>query len=201
MLANTPPLAERMRPQSLDTYIGQQHLVGSGGVLRKAIELGSIPSLLLWGPPGVGKTTLALIISQQLKRPFFSLSAINSGVKDIRAIIDEAIELKTAAMTNIQNLAKSLKDNPDTDVTIIGHTDNSGSDEYNNRLSERRAEAVKTFTINQGIGASRINTRGKGESEPIADNNTEEGKTKNRRVEIVIVANEKMKADAQKNAG
>jgi putative ATPase len=94
MLANTPPLAERMRPQSLDTYIGQQHLVGSGGVLRKAIELGSIPSLLLWGPPGVGKTTLALIISKQLKRPFFSLSAINSGVKDIRAIIDEAIELK-----------------------------------------------------------------------------------------------------------
>jgi outer membrane protein OmpA-like peptidoglycan-associated protein len=104
-------------------------------------------------------------------------------------------------MTNIQNLAKSLKDNPDTDVTIIGHTDNSGSDEYNNRLSERRAEAVKTFTINQGIGASRINTRGKGESEPIADNSTEEGKAKNRRVEIVIVANEKMKADAQKNAG
>ncbi len=195
MLANTPPLAERMRPQSLDTYIGQQHLVGSGGVLRKVIELGTIPSLLLWGPPGVGKTTLALIISKQLKRPFFSLSAINSGVKDIRAIIDEAIELKK------QNKAKSLKDNPDTDVTIIGHTDNSGSDEYNNRLSERRAEAVKTFAINQGISASRLSTRGKGESEPIADNSNEEGKAKNRRVEIVIVANAKMKADAQKNVG
>ncbi|HEV7229815.1 MAG TPA: AAA family ATPase, partial [Bacteroidia bacterium] len=84
------PLAERMRPSSLDEYIGQKHLVGKDAVLRKAIESGILPSIILWGPPGVGKTTLAYIISQTLKRPFYSLSAINSGVKDIREVIEKA---------------------------------------------------------------------------------------------------------------
>jgi putative ATPase len=84
------PLAERMRPRNLEEYIGQQHLVGPGAVLRKAIESGQIPSFILWGPPGVGKTTLAGIIANQLDRPFFSLSAINSGVKDIRETIEKA---------------------------------------------------------------------------------------------------------------
>ena len=84
------PLAERMRPKTLDDYIGQKHLVGEGAVLRKAIESGNIPSIILWGPPGVGKTTLAGIISNTLERPFHSLSAINSGVKDIRETILKA---------------------------------------------------------------------------------------------------------------
>lgn len=89
-MENNTPLAERMRPTSLDRYIGQQHLVGDGAILRNAIESNLIPSIILWGPPGVGKTTLANIISHQLKRPFYSLSAINSGVKDIREVIDKA---------------------------------------------------------------------------------------------------------------
>ena len=84
------PLAERLRPSNLDHYIGQSHLVGKGAVLRNAIESGIIPSMIFWGPPGVGKTTLAHIISQQLKRPFYALSAINSGVKDIREVIEKA---------------------------------------------------------------------------------------------------------------
>ncbi|MFY7708783.1 MAG: replication-associated recombination protein A [Flavobacteriales bacterium] len=83
------PLAERMRPQNLDDYVGQKHLVGKDAVLRKVIESGSIPSMILWGPPGVGKTTLALIMSQLLKRPFYQLSAINAGVKDVREVIDQ----------------------------------------------------------------------------------------------------------------
>jgi len=84
------PLAERMRPNELSDYVGQQHLVGESSVLRQAIETGQIPSFILWGPPGVGKTTLANIVAQQLKRPFYTLSAINSGVKDIRETIQKA---------------------------------------------------------------------------------------------------------------
>lgn len=84
------PLAERLRPNTLDDYIGQDHIVGKNAVLRKAIESGIIPSMIFWGPPGVGKTTLANIISNQLSRPFYSLSAINSGVKDIREVIEKA---------------------------------------------------------------------------------------------------------------
>jgi putative ATPase len=84
------PLAERMRPQSLAEYVGQQHLVGEGAVLRQSIEQGKIPSFILWGPPGVGKTTLAQLVAKLLNRPFFQLSAINAGVKDIREVIEKA---------------------------------------------------------------------------------------------------------------
>lgn len=84
------PLAERIRPKSLDDYISQQHLVGKNGVLTKLIQQGSIPSLIFWGPPGIGKTTLANIIATTSKRPFYTLSAINAGVKDVRDVIDKA---------------------------------------------------------------------------------------------------------------
>jgi len=84
------PLADRMRPTSLGDYSGQEHLVGKGAVIRNMVESGSLSSFILWGPPGVGKTTLAKIISHQLKRPFYSLSAVNSGVKDVRETIDKA---------------------------------------------------------------------------------------------------------------
>ena len=84
------PLAERLRPRSLEDYVGQEHLVGKGSVLRNAIESGQLPSMILWGPPGTGKTTLAHIISQTLNRPFHNLSAINSGVKDVREVIEKA---------------------------------------------------------------------------------------------------------------
>jgi putative ATPase len=89
MLANQP-LAERLRPKDLDEFSGQEHLVGKDGFLRKAIESGKIPSFILWGPPGVGKTTLARIIANKLKRPFFQLSAVHSGVKDVRETIEKA---------------------------------------------------------------------------------------------------------------
>ena len=86
------PLAARMRPDTLDDYIGQEHLVGKGAVLRNIIDSGSVPSFILWGPPGVGKTTLAHIISKQLNIEFYALSAINNGVKDIREVIEQASE-------------------------------------------------------------------------------------------------------------
>ncbi|MCK4664551.1 MAG: replication-associated recombination protein A [Bacteroidales bacterium] len=89
-MSNNQPLAERLRPKTLENYIGQSHLVGKNAILRNAIESGNIPSMIFWGPPGVGKTTLAKIISNQLERPFYILSAVNSGVKDVRNAIEKA---------------------------------------------------------------------------------------------------------------
>ncbi len=84
------PLAERLRPQTIDEYIGQRHLVGENGVFRKFLETGNVPSFILWGPPGVGKTTLAKLVANHLHRPFYTLSAVTSGVKDVREVIESA---------------------------------------------------------------------------------------------------------------
>ncbi|MBQ0783849.1 MAG: AAA family ATPase, partial [Amphritea sp.] len=88
------PLAARMRPRSLEEYCGQQHLLGADKPLRKALELGAIHSMILWGPPGVGKTTLARLLAHQVDAHFISLSAVLSGVKDIRAAVDQALQVK-----------------------------------------------------------------------------------------------------------
>ncbi len=110
-------------------------------------------------------------------------------------------DLKDAARTNIANLSTTMKNNPETNITIIGHTDADGSDAYNYTLSQKRADAVKMFALTQGLPASRLTTVGKGETEPIADNTSVSGKAQNRRVEIVIVANEQMKQEAKQTAG
>ena len=106
------PLAEILRPQSLDEYIGQKHLVGEGAILRRAIESGDIPSLILWGPPGVGKTTLANIIANTLSLPFFALSAINSGVKEVREVIEQAKQCSNALLfvDEIHRFSKNQQD-------------------------------------------------------------------------------------------
>src|SRR4026209_2494520 len=92
------PLAERIRPDSLDDLLGQEHLVGKGSILRTAISHGKIPSMILWGPPGTGKTTIANIIAHTLKVPFFTLSAISSGVKDVRDAIAQSQHTKGAIL-------------------------------------------------------------------------------------------------------
>src|SRR5690606_26911069 len=88
------PLAERLRPRSIQDYVGQRHLLGENAVLYNAIKRRNIPSMILWGPPGVGKTSLAFLIAKELDRPFFSLSAIKSGVKEVREVIDKAEQLQ-----------------------------------------------------------------------------------------------------------
>jgi len=148
-MTNLPPLAERMRPKNLDDYVGQKHLVGKGAVLRKAIESGSLPSMIFWGPPGVGKTTLAYIISQTLYRPFFALSAINSGVKDVREVIEKAALLKEEGETlpilfidEIHRFSKSQQDSllgavERGTVTLIGATTENPSFEVISALLSR----------------------------------------------------------------
>lgn len=143
------PLAERLRPSNLDHYIGQSHLVGAGAVLRNAIESGNIPSMIFWGPPGVGKTTLAHIISQQLKRPFYALSAINSGVKDIREVIDKAKSQSFFGTANpilfideIHRFSKSQQDSllaavEKGIVTLVGATTENPSFEVISALLSR----------------------------------------------------------------
>ncbi|AZI24632.1 OmpA family protein [Pedobacter sp. G11] len=105
--------------------------------------------------------------------------------------------LKDAAKTNVQSLAASLNQYPDTDIKVIGHTDSRGTEQYNQGLSERRAAAVKAYAVSQGVPASRLVTIGKGFAEPIADNETDAGRAANRRVEIVIVANDALKNTAK----
>ena len=143
------PLAERMRPTSLDNYIGQKHIVGEGAILRNAIESNLLPSLILWGPPGVGKTTLANIIAHQLKRPFHVLSAINSGVKDIREVIEKSKSSGLFAQANpvlfideIHRFSKSQQDSllgavEKGQVTLIGATTENPSFEVISALLSR----------------------------------------------------------------
>jgi len=110
-------------------------------------------------------------------------------------------DLGTNAATNLDKLINVLNKYPDTDIEILGHTDNKGTDEYNQGLSERRANSVSGYLKDHGITSGRVSTKGMGENDPIASNDTEEGRSQNRRVEFVITANEKMKADAKKEAG
>jgi len=144
---NTPqiPLAEQLRPQKLDDYLGQDHLVGKGAILRKAIESGNIPSMILWGPPGVGKTTLAHIISLQLNRPFYTLSAISSGVKDVREVIRQARQSVNHAILFIDEIHRFSKSQQDSllgavekgIVTLIGATTENPSFEVISPLLSR----------------------------------------------------------------
>jgi putative ATPase len=139
------PLAERLRPESLEGFAGQEHLIGEGAILRKAIESGNIPSMIFWGPPGVGKTTLAFIISRRLQRPFFTLSAISSGVKDVREVISTAKENEGAAVLFIDEIHRFSKSQQDSllgavekgIVTLIGATTENPSFEVISPLLSR----------------------------------------------------------------
>ena len=143
------PLAERLRPRSLDDYIGQSHLVGQGAILRQMIESGNVSSFILWGPPGVGKTSLARIIANVLERPFFTLSAITSGVKDVREVIEKAKQSRFFSQANpilfideIHRFSKSQQDSllgavENGTVTLIGATTENPSFEVITPLLSR----------------------------------------------------------------
>jgi putative ATPase len=144
MLDSTHPLAERMRPARLDDLVGQEHLTGPGGVIRKAIQYGNIPSMILWGPPGVGKTTIANIIANEANKPFYTLSAISAGVKDIREVIDKA-RTSARAILFIDEIHRFNKGQQDAllgavekgIITLIGATTENPSFEVNAALLSR----------------------------------------------------------------
>lgn len=139
-----PPLAERMRPHTLDELTGQTHLTGPGSILRKALESGYIPSMLFWGPPGTGKTTLAQIIANTLERPFYALSAISSGVKEVREVIEKA-SIQQQAVLFIDEIHRFNKTQQDAllgavekgIITLIGATTENPSFEVNSALLSR----------------------------------------------------------------
>ncbi|HVD99016.1 MAG TPA: replication-associated recombination protein A [Cytophagaceae bacterium] len=144
MMNKNIPLAERIRPYNLDTYIGQKHLVGKGAVIRNAIEAGTIPSMIFWGPPGVGKTTLANIIANNLKIPFYLLSAVSSGVKEVREVIEKA-KLNSKTILFIDEIHRFSKSQQDAllgavekgIITLIGATTENPSFEVNSALLSR----------------------------------------------------------------
>ncbi len=144
MLESTSPLAERMRPARLEDLIGQKHLTGPDGIIRMAIHAGNVPSMILWGPPGVGKTTIANIIANEVKRPFHTLSAVNAGVKDVREIIDRA-KRSGKAILFIDEIHRFNKGQQDAllgavekgTITLIGATTENPSFEVNSALLSR----------------------------------------------------------------
>src|SRR6202012_1692319 len=144
MASPQAPLAERLRPQTLDQLVGQQHLTGKGSVLRTAIEHGKPPSMILWGPPGTGKTTIAGIIANTLEVPFYTLSAISAGVKEVREVIADAKE-RPRAILFIDEIHRFNKGQQDAllgavekgVVTLIGATTENPSFEVNSALLSR----------------------------------------------------------------
>ncbi|MEO5999996.1 MAG: replication-associated recombination protein A [Chitinophagaceae bacterium] len=144
MKVTLPPLAERLRPTTLDELTGQAHLTGKGSILRRAIEQGKVPSMILWGPPGVGKTTIANIIAHTLQSPFYTLSAISSGVKEVREVIEEA-KTKQNVILFIDEIHRFNKGQQDAFlgavekgvITLIGATTENPSFEVNSALLSR----------------------------------------------------------------
>jgi putative ATPase len=151
------PLAERLRPRNLDEYIGQSHILGPGKPLRRALEAGTIPSMILWGPPGVGKTTLALMLSEITKRQFYSLSAISAGVKDLREVLSKPSGLFSPILfiDEIHRFNKSQQDAllaavEKGKVTLIGATTENPSFEVNSALLSRcQVYVLEAFGVSE----------------------------------------------------
>ncbi|MDD3876724.1 MAG: replication-associated recombination protein A [Bacteroidales bacterium] len=159
------PLADLLRPQNLNDFIGQKHLVGEGSVLRKSVVSGHIPSMIFWGPPGCGKTSLALIIAKSLNKEFYTLSAVSSGVKDVREVIDKAVGAPVLFIDEIHRFSKSQQDSllgavEKGNITLIGATTENPSFEVIAPLLSRcQVYILKSFeeeNLNKFIEKARV---------------------------------------------
>ena len=180
-----------------------------GGVIGKATgntARGAIIGAVLGGVGGAIIGRKMDKQAEEMKKVLGDAEVIRDGEGIVINFKDKVLfgydqsDLGASAITNLDKLVTILKKYPDTDIEIIGHTDSNGSDDYNQALSERRANAVRVYLNNNGIAAGRLKAIGKGETDPVAANDAEEGRAQNRRVEFVITANEKMKEEAKKEA-
>lgn len=196
--------------QQRGTAVGVASGAVIGGILGNNVGKGKNAALgaVLGGViGGVAGNVIGSKMDKQAKEikdtlPGAEVERVGDGIKitlneSIVTFAFDSSNLTTLAKTNLDKLSEVLVNNPDTNINIYGHTDSKGSDDYNQKLSERRANAVKSYLVSKGIAASRMFALGEGEAMPIASNDTDEGRAKNRRVEFAITANEKMINDAQ----
>ncbi|KFF27077.1 OmpA family protein [Chryseobacterium vrystaatense] len=196
--------------QQRGTAVGVASGAVIGGILGNNVGSGKNSALgaVLGGIiGGVAGNVIGNKMDKQAKQiketlPGAEVERVGDGIKITmnESIVNFAFDssnLTSAAQTNLNKLAQVLVDNPDTNINIYGHTDSKGADSYNLSLSQRRADAVKAYLSGKGIASSRMMTKGEGESMPVATNDTDEGRAKNRRVEFAITANEKMINDAK----
>jgi len=174
--------------------------VGKGGNGALGAVLGGIIGGVAGNVIGNKMDKQAKDIKETL--PGAEVERVGDGIKitmneSIVTFAFDSSNLTSVAQTNLDKLAKVLVDNPDTNINVYGHTDSKGADDYNMKLSQRRADAVKAYLAGKGIASSRMFAKGEGESMPVATNDTDEGRAKNRRVEFAITANEKMINDAK----
>lgn len=210
LLLSSCEAVQNSNNQQRGTAIGATSGAVIGGILGNNIGKGHnapIGAVLGGIIGGVAGNVIGRKMDNQAKQikqtlPGAQVERVNEGIKitlpeNLVNFAFDSSNLSTTAQTNLDKLAKVLSDNPDTNINIYGHTDSKGSDQYNLDLSQRRAEAVKSYLINRGISSSRLTSIGVGEAEPKASNETDAGRATNRRVEFAITANEKMIQEAQ----
>jgi len=196
--------------QQRGTAVGVASGAVIGGILGNNVGKGKNAALgaVLGGViGGVAGNVIGNKMDKQAKEiketlPGAEVERVGDGIKitlneSIVTFAFDSSELTSLAKTNLDKLTQVLVNNPDTNINIYGHTDNKGSDDYNQKLSERRANSVRSYLMSKGISSNRLFALGEGEAMPVASNETEEGRAKNRRVEFAITANEKMINDAQ----
>ena len=201
---------KNMNKTQKGAVIGTAGGAAVGGVIGKAAGNTAMGAIIGAAVGGVSGAIIGKQMDKQAKEiekevPGADVERVGEGIvvefkEKILFGFDQSV-LSGSAETNLHNLADVLKKYPDTDIEIQGHTDSKGTSEYNKGLSDRRAGAVSAFLRGQGISSSRITTKGYGETAPVATNDTDDGRSQNRRVNFLITANEKMKADAKKESG